>query len=189
MMIGQLDMPKMTNNDLVMKLDPEKIPNLQHVSPEYQDDYFVPQISSGGVLAYNENYVETPDSWGVFWDEQYKGKIGILETSRMFSLYMSALMLGPDVPYGGDWNEGWDGLMDHEGEVWTSRCMPPTSSWATPWPPARSGSPLAGEPGGLLGHRGGRTHRERRSKEGTYPYLSGACIFKNANNPEAPMLL
>lgn len=185
MMIGQLDMPKMTNNDLVMKLDPEKIPNLQHVSPEYQDDYFVPQISSGGVLAYNENYVETPDSWGVFWDEQYKGKIGILETSRMFSLYMSALMLGPDVPYGGDWNEGWDGLMDMKenmdikvyatneqlgnamatGEIWiTFGWRARAASWDT-----EEGEPI----GNVV------------PKEGTYPYLSGACIFKNANNPEA----
>lgn len=185
MMIGQLDMPKMKNNDLVMKLEPEKIPNMQYINPEYVDDYFIPQISSGGVLAYNENHVEKPDSWSVFWDEQYKGKIGILETSRMFSLYMCSLMLGPDVAYGGDWNQGWDGLMKMKeemdikvyatneqlgnamatGEIWiTFGWRARASSWDTE----------EGEPVGNV-----------VPKEGTYPYLSGACIFKNANNPEA----
>lgn len=180
MMIGQLDMPKLTMNDLVMPLDAEKIPNLANVNPAYRDEYFVPQISSGGVLAYNENYVEKPDSWGVFWDPQYKGKIGILETSRHFSLYMCSCMEGA----GSDWNQGWNRLLSLKdmdvkvyatneqlgnamasGEIWiTFGWRARASSWDT-----EEGEPIA----------------NIVPKEGTYPYLSGACIFKNANNPEA----
>jgi len=63
MMIGQLDIAKMTENDLVQKLDESKIPNLKNINPTFRDDYFMPQIFSAGVLAYNKNQVSpVPDS-------------------------------------------------------------------------------------------------------------------------------
>jgi putative spermidine/putrescine transport system substrate-binding protein len=185
-MLGEIDVPKMTNNDLAMPLNEENIPNIKFVIPEFKNEYFIPQIFSGGVLAYNENHVTpAPDSWSAMWDPKYKGKIGIIETGRHFALFMSSIIKGQEYAYGNDWEAGWDGLMELKetmepkiyatqeqlgnammtGEIWM------TFGWrarASQWNTAE-GEPVANVV----------------PKEGTYPYLSGACMLKNAPNPDA----
>lgn len=81
---------RMISEDMLLKIDVEKIPNYKYISDDYKNMYFDPQneysvpYNVGMVgLIYNTTMVkEKPTSWTVMWDEQYKGKILMIDNPR-----------------------------------------------------------------------------------------------------------
>ncbi len=94
---------RLIDEDMLLKLDYNNIPNMKYIDPEflnlfYDPDqlYTVPFNINSTVLIYNTALVdEEPDSWSVLWDEQYRGKVLMFNNSRDAFAIAQAL-LGQD---------------------------------------------------------------------------------------------
>ena len=92
------------NENLVLPLPIDQIPNYQYVLPIFQYSQFVTEndqvygtpLAAGPYgLAYNEDLVEEePTSWNVLWDERYQGKYSISADYPECNIYVTALALG-----------------------------------------------------------------------------------------------
>jgi spermidine/putrescine transport system substrate-binding protein len=81
---------RMISEDMLEKLDFDKIPNSKDLDPKYKGlaydktgEYSVPYMWGVVGIVYNKTMVKDPvDSWNILWDEKYKGKILMFENSR-----------------------------------------------------------------------------------------------------------
>lgn len=81
---------RLIDEDMLLPLDYDNIPNMKYIDPKYQHLFFDPDQKYSvcynvgtTVLIYNKTMVsEEPDSWSVLWDEQYKDKILMFNNSR-----------------------------------------------------------------------------------------------------------
>ncbi len=81
---------KLISEDMLAELDFSNIPNYKYILPKYKglyydpdEKYTVPYTVGMVGLIYNTTMVEGPvDSWGIMWDEQYKGKILMFNNPR-----------------------------------------------------------------------------------------------------------
>lgn len=81
---------RMISEEMLLPIDVESIPNYKYISDDYKNMYFDPDnkysvpYNVGMVgLIYNTKMVkEKPTSWSVMWDEQYKGKILMIDNPR-----------------------------------------------------------------------------------------------------------
>lgn len=81
---------KMINEDMLAEIDFSLIPNYKNIDPKFKDlpfdpenKYSVPYIWGVLGIIYNTEMVtEAPDSWDVFWDEQYAGNILMIGNQR-----------------------------------------------------------------------------------------------------------
>lgn len=81
---------RLIDEDMLLPLDYNNIPNIELINEKYQHLYFDPEqlytvcFNVGTtVLIYNKTMVETePESWDVLWDEQYRGKVLMFNNPR-----------------------------------------------------------------------------------------------------------
>ena len=81
---------KLISEDMLAELDFTNIPNYKYILPKYKclyydpdEKYTVPYTVGMVGLIYNTTMVKEPvDSWGIMWDEQYKGKILMFNNPR-----------------------------------------------------------------------------------------------------------
>lgn len=81
---------RLIDEELLLPLDYNNIPNMKYVSEEFQNLFYDPdQLYSvcynvgTTVLIYNKSLVsEEPDSWQVLWDEQYRNKVLMFNNPR-----------------------------------------------------------------------------------------------------------
>jgi spermidine/putrescine-binding protein len=91
---------------LAAPLDLSKIPSYSQLSARLRDSplvrangqtYGVPFVWGPNPLLYDTTAFErTPESWSIFWDPKYKGKISLWD--ELSSVYMAAQVLGFDKP-------------------------------------------------------------------------------------------
>lgn len=94
---------RLIEEDMLLPLDFDNIPNISLINEEYQHLYYDPdQIYTvcfnvgTTVLIYNTTMVEEePDSWDVLWDEQYSGKVLMFNNPRD-SFAIAQARLGQD---------------------------------------------------------------------------------------------
>lgn len=83
-------MGRMINEDLLLELNKDNIPNINQMSEEYLNlsmdpgnKYSVPYMFGTVGLIYNTDVVdEEVDSWDIFWNEKYKDSIFMFNTYR-----------------------------------------------------------------------------------------------------------
>lgn len=81
---------RLIDEEMLLPLDYNNIPNMKYVSEEFQNLFYDPdQLYSvcynvgTTVLIYNKSLVsEEPDSWQVLWDEQYRNKVLMFNNPR-----------------------------------------------------------------------------------------------------------
>lgn len=81
---------RLIDEEMLLPIDFDNVPNIKYINKEFQNLYYDPdQLYSvcynvgTTVLIYNKKLVkETPDSWSVLWDEQYKNKVLMFNNSR-----------------------------------------------------------------------------------------------------------
>lgn len=173
---------ELINEGLLTKLDMSKMPNASHIRETIKNDYFVPHIYSASVVVFNKDKVQpAPDSWGVLWDPQYKGKVGILSSLWTSWLYAAAAVDGKNNT--NNWDESWptlEKIADMNPKIYatqeelgqalqTGEVVLSISyrSRAAQWNEA-GGEPL----GNVV------------PKEGSYSVVFGAAMPKNAKNPD-----
>ena len=91
---------------LAESLDLAKFPTYSQLSPKLRDlplvkvnghVFGVPFMWGPNPLLYDtSSFSKVPDSWSVFWDPQYKGKISVWDD--LSTVYMAAQILGYDKP-------------------------------------------------------------------------------------------
>jgi spermidine/putrescine-binding protein len=95
-----------TNAGLAAPLDLAKLPTYSQLSPQLtslplvkakNQVYGVPFTWGPNPLIYDKTvFAQPPDSWTIFWDPKYKGKISVWD--ELSTLYMTAQVLGFDKP-------------------------------------------------------------------------------------------
>ena len=108
-MIGRL-----IEEDMLVKIDWDNVPNLKYIVPEYQNLYFDPNQEYSicynvgtTVIIYNSALVdEQPTSWKILWDEKYKDKVLMFNNSRdAFAIAQAILGQNFNSVDEADWNE------------------------------------------------------------------------------------
>ena len=94
---------RLVAEDRLEKLDFSNIPNYKYISDEYKNvvfdptnEYSVPYNVGMVGLIYNTKVVPSADSWSALWDEQYSGKILMINNSRD-AFGVAQFLLGIDV--------------------------------------------------------------------------------------------
>lgn len=114
---------RMINEGLLEKLDFSNIPNYLNILDEYKDLYFDPlneysvPYNVGMVgLIYNTKMVdEVPDSWGIMWDEKYKGRILQFNNPRdAFALAQNLLGIDLNTNDSEEWHRAYDKLKEQK---------------------------------------------------------------------------
>lgn len=94
---------RLLDEDMLLPLDYNNIPNMKYIDEQFQHLYFDPEqlytvcYNVGTtVLIYNKTMVEEePVRWDVLWDEQYRGKVLMFNNSRD-AFAIAQAMLGQD---------------------------------------------------------------------------------------------
>lgn len=83
---------KMIQNDLLQKINPEKLPNLKNIGSIYMEmsrqfdpgnQYSVPYCWGTVGILYNKEKITSPvDSWSILWDSRYKDDILMQDSVR-----------------------------------------------------------------------------------------------------------
>ena len=187
-MIAQL-----ISKDMLQKLDFERIPNYGLIDEKYKNMYFDPEneysvpFSVGLVgLIYNTTMVEeTPDSWSVMWDEQYKGQILTFNNSRD-AFMIAQMMAGVDVnsTSKADWDKAAE-LLRSQKKVLQGYAMDEVFN-------KMEGGNAAIAPyyaGDFLTMQGENPDLEMiYPKEGTNIFVDSICVPKGAKNYDAAMM-
>jgi putative spermidine/putrescine transport system substrate-binding protein len=113
-MMAQVPLLKGIQAELWAPLDPAKLPNLEHVKPEFINKYPDGRIAGVGAVTWyitlvsnTEAYPEAPDSWAFLWDPANKDKLGLLSlATNSFLLDITAKTFFADNPDILDTQEG-----------------------------------------------------------------------------------
>jgi spermidine/putrescine-binding protein len=93
----------LVQNDMVEPIDVSQIPNFKDIDPnvvlaDVEKDgkiYGVPYLWGPDYLIYDADVIpQAPDSWSIFWDEKYKGKVCLYDD--ISNIYLIGQMLGLD---------------------------------------------------------------------------------------------
>jgi putative spermidine/putrescine transport system substrate-binding protein len=170
-------------NEIIGDLDFTKLPNAEHLLGQFKFSFAVPQIFSAVTLAYNEKEVNPkPDSWNIFWDPKYKGKVGVFSSGDAYWMMAAAAADGGDIQKD-DWLSHWPKLMELRNQdlkIYASQDALVTALrsgevWLSINYRARNA---------LLTVEGSEPLEDVLPREGSYATWYGAAIPKNANNPE-----
>lgn len=109
----------MIEEDMLEEIDFSNIPNYQYIDEKYRNlfydpdnKYSVPYTYGMVGIIYNTTMIEgTPDSWGLMWDENYKGKILNFNNPRdAFGTAMYKLGIDVNTSDTADWDAAFEAL-------------------------------------------------------------------------------
>ena len=109
----------MIEEDMLEEIDFSNIPNYQYIDEKYRNlfydpdnKYSVPYTYGMVGIIYNTTMVEdTPDSWGLMWDENYKGKILNFNNPRdAFGTAMYKLGIDVNTSDTADWDAAFEAV-------------------------------------------------------------------------------
>lgn len=80
------------NEDLWHELDEDLVPTYADVPDQFKSDSWVMQIFAASALQYNtDTFDDEPDSWGVYLDSDYHGRVGLYTQDPTHDLLAFAL--------------------------------------------------------------------------------------------------
>ena len=131
--IGEIDvtnpnfsfLQQMVDEDMLQPLDESLLDNLDDVYDDFLDSeelyadgdlYGAPWVWGSTGLTYNtEHFDEEPTSWGVLWDPEWEGQVGLFD-SPIEAVMLAALYLGDD-PHDPDLDAVRDALVEMRPNV------------------------------------------------------------------------
>ena len=114
---------RMIEEDMLEKIDFSNIPNYENILPEYKDLYFDPaneysvpyNVGMVGLIYNTKMVTETPDSWGIMWDEKYAGQILMFNNPRdAFGITQCYLGIDLNTTNDADWNRAYEKLKEQK---------------------------------------------------------------------------
>ena len=184
---------RMISEDLLQKIDVSKLRNYHYVDEKYKNthydpnnEYSVPYCVGMVGLIYNTKILkETPDSWGIMWDEKYKNDILTFNNPRD-AFAIAQFLLGHDINTSNpdEWREAAE-LLKKQKSVLQAYVMDEVynkmESGSAAIAPYYAGDFISmsdiNEDLAFV-----------YPKEGTNFFVDAVCIPKNAENYEAAML-
>ena len=105
---------RLVDEDMLVEIDWNNIPNIKYIEDEYKNLYFDPEqkyticynVGTTALIYNTELVTEEPTSWKVLWDEQYKDKILMFNNSRdAFAIAQAILGQSLNTVDESDWTE------------------------------------------------------------------------------------
>ncbi|MEP7456560.1 extracellular solute-binding protein [Phyllobacterium sp. SB3] len=172
---------QMYKNDTLEELDASKLPNLAHVLPSLAKSYAIPQFFSGRVILYNPAFVKTvPTSYNDLWNEEYSGKVGVIDVQYQATLESAALISGGSVS---NFEPAKQKLL--ELKKMGVRIYPTNESMAQALSSGECVICIMWQSRGLSWKKGGVPIEIAYPKEGIGLFISDLAIPKNAPNKDA----
>ncbi len=110
---------RMLEEEMLEKINFDNIPNYTNIMDEYKNLYFDPtneysvpyNVGMVGLIYNTKLVTETPDSWGVMWDEKYSGQILMFNNPRdAFGITQCYLGIDLNTSDSNDWHRAYDKL-------------------------------------------------------------------------------
>lgn len=117
---------RLLDEDMLVEIDWNNVPNIKYIEEQYKNLYFDPEQKYSicynvgtTALIYNTELVkETPTSWKVLWDEQYKDKILMFNNSRdAFAIAQVILDQSLNTVNESEWTEAAELLAEQKDAV------------------------------------------------------------------------
>lgn len=117
---------KLINENMLLELDYNNIPNMKYVDKKFQKLFYDPEQKYSvcynvgtTILIYNKKLVkEEPKSWDVLWDEQYKGKVLMFNNLRdAFAIAQARLGIDFNSTNEQDWVRAAELLAEQKDKV------------------------------------------------------------------------
>lgn len=117
---------RLVNEDMLLEIDWDNVPNINLIGDEYKNLYFDPEQKYSicynvgtTVLIYNTKLVkEKPKSWSVLWDEQYKNQVLMFNNSRdAFAIAQAMLGQSLNTTNEQDWQDAAELLAKQKDAV------------------------------------------------------------------------
>lgn len=117
---------RLVNEDMLLEIDWDNVPNINLISDEYKNLYFDSEQKYSicynvgtTVLIYNTKLVkEKPKSWSVLWDEQYKNQVLMFNNSRdAFAIAQAMLGQSLNTTNEQDWQDAAELLAKQKDAV------------------------------------------------------------------------
>lgn len=114
---------RMLEEEMLEKINFDNIPNYTNIMDEYKDLYFDPtneysvpyNVGMVGLIYNTKLVTETPDSWGVMWDEKYSGQILMFNNPRdAFGITQCYLGIDLNTSDSNDWHRAYDKLKEQK---------------------------------------------------------------------------
>jgi putative spermidine/putrescine transport system substrate-binding protein len=174
------DMQEMFKAGTLIELDAAKMPNAKNIDPRFAASWAIPHIYSAQSILYNRDEVKAaPDSYAVFWDPRYKGRVGI-QRHLWVNWFEIAAILAGGTP--SDYEPGKQLLLElkkNEPKVYPSQehlavALKNGEVWLTPNWRAR----------GYMWRKEGMPLADAAPKEGMVPVLYQGGIAKGLRDKE-----
>lgn len=114
---------RMLEEEMLEKINFDNIPNYTNIMDEYKNLYFDPtneysvpyNVGMVGLIYNTKLVTETPDSWGVMWDEKYSGQILMFNNPRdAFGITQCYLGIDLNTSDSNDWHKAYDKLKEQK---------------------------------------------------------------------------
>jgi putative spermidine/putrescine transport system substrate-binding protein len=180
--LSELDMQEMINADLLAEIDTSRLGNGGDLLEALTHEFWVPHIYSANVIIYNtEEVTPAPDSYSVFWDERYAGRIGVLTIQWTNWYYAAAAEVAGGDP-GNDLDAGWERMLEladrvrvYDSQEQLGQAMMSGEVWLNANWRAR---------GYQWNEAGQAPLGTVVPQEGTFPIIFAVGIPRNAPNPD-----
>lgn len=184
---------RLIREDMLTGIDTSKLTNYKYIAQQYKNLYFDPDnkysvpynVGMVGLIYNTQTVKETPKSWAIMWDEQYKDQILSFNNSRD-AFAIAQFLIGVDInsENKSDWDKAADKLKE-QTPLLQARVMDEVFN------KMESGNAA------IAPYYAGDFHTMKKNnpdlefvypQEGTNIFVDSICIPKNCQNYEAAML-
>jgi putative spermidine/putrescine transport system substrate-binding protein len=179
--LSDSDCHEMGRQGLVEELTPDKVPNLANVLPALRHPYALPHIYSVRTILYLPAKVDTPPrAYADLFDPRFRNRIGFSDLLFMHMIESAAIVAG-----GGESNYTPGRAKVLEWRALGARVYPSNETLAVALRSEEVWTTIMWLARGYMWRKAGIPVRHVVPAEGCTPYVSAACVPKNARNKDA----
>ncbi|HYF06417.1 MAG TPA: extracellular solute-binding protein [Acetobacteraceae bacterium] len=179
--LSDADTHEMGRQGLLEELTPDKVPNLVHVLPALRHPFALPHIYSVRTVLYLPARVEPPPrSYADLFDARFRNRIGFSDLLYIRLTEAAAIVAG-----GGESNYEPARAKLREWRALGARVYPSNETLAVGLRSEEVWVTIMWLARGYMWRKAGIPVRHVVPAEGCTPYVSAACVPRNARNKEA----
>lgn len=179
--LSDSDCNEMARQGLVEELTPDKVPNIANVLPALRHPFALPHIYSVRTVLYLPAKVDPPPrSYADLFDPRFRNRIGFSDLLFMHMIESAAIVAG-----GGESNYAPGRAKVLEWRALGARVYPSNETLAVALRSEEVWTTIMWLARGYMWRKAGIPVRHVVPAEGCTPYVSAACVPKNARNKDA----
>lgn len=178
--LSDADCHEMGRQGLVEELTPEKVPNIAHVLPALRHPFGLPHIYSVRTVLYLPTKLDPPPrGYADLFDPRLRNRIGFSDLLFMHMIESAAIVAG-----GGESNYAPGRAKVLEWRALGARVYPSNETLAVALRSEEVWTTIMWLARGYMWRKAGIPVRHVIPAEGCTPYVSAACVPKNARNKD-----